>query len=193
MKFWILSLFYRDILLKKIKGFSYGWKHFRNGGALKKANIQNVSIYLGNVDNEDENCLYSYLEYTGKNFEKDILKASKAISGQDWLEGTEPLLFKLTTAKEDEGWSEWKEVFHYNGLPYADVTSQHGMIIGLPEENILTYTQMHLAVWPGVLQVLEKANIVKGGWVPSFDHSVPPIVSYDNYSQYLKELKATVN
>ncbi|UCG59632.1 MAG: L-rhamnose mutarotase, partial [Phycisphaerales bacterium] len=39
------------------------------------------------------------------------------------------------------------------------VTSRHGSIIGMPEENILAYTQMHAAVWPGVLAAIDRANI----------------------------------
>ncbi len=31
--------------------------------------------------------------------------------------------------------------------------------------------------------------IQRGGYIPSFDHSVPPIVSYDNYSLYLEKLR----
>ena len=31
--------------------------------------------------------------------------------------------------------------------------------IGLPEMNVLAYTQMHAAVWPGVLAALDKVNI----------------------------------
>ena len=34
--------------------------------------------------------------------------------------------------------------------------------------------------------------IKQGGYVPSFDHSVPPIVSYQNYETYIKKLNDAV-
>lgn len=132
-------------------------------GVLKmidKANIDNYSIYLGEVS-PGEHYLFSYYEYTGKNFDADMARMKKDKTTQEWWKHTDPLQKPLPTAKEGEWWSEWKEVFHHGGPAYrpSDVKSRHGSIIGMPEKNILAYTQMHAAVWPGVLAAIERANI----------------------------------
>ncbi|MBM4027669.1 MAG: L-rhamnose mutarotase, partial [Planctomycetes bacterium] len=45
---------------------------------------------------------------------------------------------------------------------------RHGAVIAIPAENIAEYKKLHAATWPGVLQMIDKANI-------------------DNYSIYLGE------
>jgi len=37
-----------------------------------------------------------------------------------------------------------------------------------------------------------KKLVVQGGYIPSFDHSVPPVVSYANYCEYMNKLKEVV-
>jgi hypothetical protein len=37
-----------------------------------------------------------------------------------------------------------------------------------------------------------KELVGQGGWIPSFDHSVPPIVSFENYFLYINMLKNTL-
>ena len=127
---------------------------------IKKSNIQNYSIYLGEVE-KDRFYLFSYLEYTGKNFDVDMAKMAKDKTTQKWWTHTDPLQNPLPTAKPGEHWSAWDEVFHYDGPPHTpdQVTLRCGSIIGIPKENILVYTQLHAATWPGVLSRLELCNI----------------------------------
>ena len=40
-----------------------------------------------------------------------------------------------------------------------DVKLRYGSIVGVREESLLAYTQMHAAVWPGVLAALGEVNI----------------------------------
>lgn len=132
-------------------------------GVLKmidKANIDNYSIYLGEAA-PGEHYLFAYYEYTGKDFEADMAKMKEDKTTQEWWKHTDPLQKPLSTKQEGEWWSAWEEVFHHDGPAYkpGDVKSRHGGIIGMPAENILAYTQMHAAVWPGVLAAIERANI----------------------------------
>ena len=132
-------------------------------GVLKmidQAHIDNYSIYLGEVA-PGEHYLFSYYEYTGKDFDADMAKMKKDKTTQEWWTHTDPLQKPLPTRKEGEWWAQWEEVFHHGGPAYkpSDVKSRHGSIIGMPEKNILAYTQMHAAVWPGVLAAIERANI----------------------------------
>jgi L-rhamnose mutarotase len=131
-------------------------------GVLKmidKANIHNYSIYLGAVD-AGRYYLFSYLEYTGKNFEADMAKMAKDETTKKWWTHTDPLQFPLPTRRPGEWWSQWQEVFHFAGpKENRPPTSRHGGIIDIAKQNILVYNQLHAAVWPGVLEAIEKANI----------------------------------
>ena len=128
--------------------------------AINKANIHDYSIYLGEVA-PGRQYLFAYSEYTGKDYEADRASIAADKTIQDWWKLTDPLQRPLPMNKEGERWARWEEVFHYAGPAYnkSDIKSRHGSIIGIPEQSILAYTQMHAAVWPGVLAALEKANI----------------------------------
>ncbi|OHB66755.1 MAG: hypothetical protein A2Y76_02595, partial [Planctomycetes bacterium RBG_13_60_9] len=128
--------------------------------AIEKAHIGNYSIYLG--ETAPDTCyLFGYYEYSGNDHEGDMARMKKDKTMQDWWKLTDPLQKPLPTRKEGEWWAQGQEVFHHDGPAYdqSQVKSRHGSIIGIPEQNILAYTQMHAAVWPGVLTAIEKANI----------------------------------
>jgi L-rhamnose mutarotase len=132
-------------------------------GVLKmvnKTHIHNYSIYLGEVA-PDRDYLFAYYEYTGRNFDADMARMKKDKTTQEWWKRTDPLQRPLPTRKEGEWWAQWREVFHHAGPAFkpSQIKSRHGSNIGMPEKNILAYTQMHAAVWPGVLAALDKINI----------------------------------
>ncbi len=132
-------------------------------GVLKqidKSNIENYSIYIGEVA-PDQFYLFSYFEYTGSNFEADMARMAKDETTQRWWTETDPLQTPLPTRKKGQHWANWEEVFHHDGPEFApeQVRSRHGWIIGLAEENIIAYTQLHKAVWPGVLERIDLCNI----------------------------------
>jgi L-rhamnose mutarotase len=128
--------------------------------AIDKAHIHDYSIYLGEVA-PGEHYLFAYSEYTGRNYKADMARIARDKTTQEWWKHTDPLQKPLATKKEGEWWAQWEEVFHHTGPAYkkSDIKSRHGSIIGMPEKNILAYTQMHAAVWPGVLAAIDKANI----------------------------------
>ena len=78
---------------------------------IKECNIRNYSIYLAEME-KDEYCLFSYFEYTGNDFEKDMEKMKADPTTRRWWEHTDPLQFKLPTAGKDEWWHNLQEVFH---------------------------------------------------------------------------------
>ena len=126
---------------------------------IEKSNIENYSIYLGEVE-PGEFYLFSYFEYTGGDFKADMDKMGKDETTQEWWKRTDPLQKPLPTREDGQWWANWKEVFHYEGSPYkGKPTKRVGGIIGMPEENILAYTQMHETVWSGVLASIERCNI----------------------------------
>lgn len=128
--------------------------------AIDKAGIENYSIFLGQAA-PGQSYLLGYYEYTGRDFEADLDRMARDETVQKWWKRTDPLLKPLPMEDGGQWWSEWREVFHHDGPAYdeSEIASRHGAIIGLPEQNILVYTQMHAAVWPGVLAAIERANI----------------------------------
>ena len=125
---------------------------------IEKCRIQNYSIYLGQLE-KDKYFLFSYFEYTGDNFEKDMAKMAQDKTTQEWWTHTDPLQRPIPTRKEGEHWAQWQEVFHHSGPPSDKIPQRFGSIIGIEKDNILAYTQMHDSVWPGVLASIERCNI----------------------------------
>lgn len=80
---------------------------------LEECNIQNYSIYLGQV-NEQNYLLFGYLEYTGQNFAADMAKMASDPTTQKWWRETEPCQIPLPARAEGEWWSGMEEVFHTN-------------------------------------------------------------------------------
>ncbi len=126
---------------------------------INKANIHDFSIYLGEAA-KGQYYLFSYYEYTGRNFDADMKKMADDKITQNWWKHTDPLQQPLATRKKtDKWWSTWEEVFHYDG-PAANIKGmRHASIVGLNKDSVAAYKQLQSSVWPGVLAAYEKANI----------------------------------
>jgi len=80
---------------------------------LKECNIQNYSIYIQKIDNKF--FLFSYFEYTGVDFEKDMKKMAADPTTQKWWKETDPTQIPLPqTAAKKQIWTNMEEVFHTN-------------------------------------------------------------------------------
>ncbi|WP_316835441.1 L-rhamnose mutarotase [Pedobacter nutrimenti] len=80
---------------------------------IKDCHIQNYSIYLQKVKNEYY--LFSYFEYTGKDFDGDMKKMAADPNTQRWWKETDPCQQPLPeTAAKKEIWTNMEEVFHTN-------------------------------------------------------------------------------
>ncbi|HWV69695.1 L-rhamnose mutarotase [Chitinophaga sp.] len=78
---------------------------------IKACNIHNYSIYLKNID--DRWYLFSYFEYTGKDFNEDMEKMKKDSITWQWWKVTAPCQLPLPdAAAKGETWSGMEEVFH---------------------------------------------------------------------------------
>lgn len=73
---------------------------------LKECNIRNYSIYYR------DGYLFSYFEYTGEDFEKDMQKMAEDSLTQAWWELTDPCQFPVESAGEGVWWADMEEVFH---------------------------------------------------------------------------------
>lgn len=73
---------------------------------IKKCNIQNYSIYF------KDGFLFSYFEYTGKDYEKDMGELAADPKTQEWWSIMKPMQMPLETRNEGEWWADMEEVFH---------------------------------------------------------------------------------
>ena len=75
-------------------------------GMLKKCNIQNYSIYYR------DGLLFSYLEYTGENFDADMKMMAADSTTQEWWKLTDPCQEPVESAGEGVWWADMEEVYH---------------------------------------------------------------------------------
>ena len=78
---------------------------------IKQCNIRNYSIYLKEVE-PGKLYLFSYFEYTGKNYEADMTKMAADATTQEWWKECNPCQLPVPTARQGEWWSPMEEVFH---------------------------------------------------------------------------------
>jgi L-rhamnose mutarotase len=78
---------------------------------IKECNIRNYSIYLRRLE-DGQHYLFSYFEYTGNDFAKDMAKMAADPTTQRWWEVCIPCQKPLDDRGKDEWWASMEEVFH---------------------------------------------------------------------------------
>ena len=73
---------------------------------IKECNIQNYSIYY------KDGLLFSYYEYVGEDYEKDMAKMAADPETQRWWDVCMPCQRPLETRQEGEWWATMEEVFY---------------------------------------------------------------------------------
>jgi L-rhamnose mutarotase len=99
-------------------------------GVLKRihdSNIRNYSIFLR------DGILFSYYEYTGRNYEEDKQKIGEDKTTQEWWKLTGPMQVPLGTRKEGEWWAEMKELYFFSSEEKSDIHVER--FACLAEEN----------------------------------------------------------
>lgn len=74
---------------------------------IRKSNIRNYSIFLL------DGILFSYYEYTGKDYKADMKKIGDPIT-RDWWKLTDPMQEPLSSRKRGEWWAEMELLLHFN-------------------------------------------------------------------------------
>lgn len=77
---------------------------------LRLSNIKNYSIYLHEI--EGTKLLFSYMEYTGENFEKDMQAIAEDPETQRWWEFTDPCQNPLPSDNPGQNWTPMELIFH---------------------------------------------------------------------------------
>ena len=78
---------------------------------IKQCNISNYSIYLRRLPGGNS-YLFSYLEYTGEDFDADMAKMAADPMTQKWWEVCKPCQEPLADRGEGQWWADMEEVFH---------------------------------------------------------------------------------
>lgn len=73
---------------------------------IKKCNIRNYSIF------HKDNKLFAYFEYTGHDFEADMVKMAADAKTREWWDIMEPMQDPVPTRTKGEWWATMEEVFH---------------------------------------------------------------------------------
>lgn len=73
---------------------------------LRKAHVTNYSIY------RHGDYLFSYLEYTGDDYEADMAGVAADPVTQEWWQHTSPLQRTLRQSPEEPWWMPMEELFH---------------------------------------------------------------------------------
>ena len=80
---------------------------------IKDCNIGNYSIYLRKLP-DGKYYLFSYLEYTGRDFDADCAKMAADEMTQKWWDVCMPCQVPLEDRVEGAWWADMEEVFHCN-------------------------------------------------------------------------------
>lgn len=73
---------------------------------IKECNIRNYSIYYR------DGYLFSYYEYVGDDYEKDMEKMAADPKTIEWWKETDPCQTPVDSAEEGEWWCGMEEVYH---------------------------------------------------------------------------------
>jgi len=76
---------------------------------LKASHISNYSIFVSELDGK--RVLFSYFEYTGEDYERDMQAVAEDPETRRWWKETDPCQIPLPTRKPGANWSELEMVF----------------------------------------------------------------------------------
>ena len=78
---------------------------------LTKYNIKNYSIFLHKFD-DGKYFLFSYFEYVGSDFDRDMEQLKNEPENQRWWKLTDLCQIPLKNRHPDKQWSQMEEVYH---------------------------------------------------------------------------------
>ncbi len=76
---------------------------------LAKSHIRNYSIFIATI--EGKKYLFSYLEYTGSDYEQDMRTVAADPETQRWWRETDPCQMQLPGRQPGANWSDLERVF----------------------------------------------------------------------------------
>jgi len=73
---------------------------------ISSCNLRNYSIFV------KDNLLFTYFEYSGTDFDKDMAKMASHPETQRWWAVVKPLMNPIKSASADEFWADMEEILH---------------------------------------------------------------------------------
>lgn len=73
---------------------------------IKKCHLNNYSIFL------HDDMVFAYFEYTGSDFDADMVKMAKDQVTQNWWALTRPCFVKFAISEQDEFYTDMKQIFY---------------------------------------------------------------------------------
>jgi L-rhamnose mutarotase len=80
---------------------------------ISASNIRNYSIFLRRLD-DGQHLLFSYFEYHGADFARDMAAVAADPETQRWWQLTAPCQVPLRSRAPGEWWAAMSEVFHHD-------------------------------------------------------------------------------
>lgn len=136
------------------------WPEVARG--LEEHNIRNYSIFIKELE-PGEPYLFSYYEYWGNDYERDMAKMNDDPVVQKWeVAAGDECLVKIRPS-DGYWWVDMEEVFYFAGdtgvnVP-ADKVQRYGMVIGVKPDMVDAYKYIHKHAWPEVLDAIERGHI----------------------------------
>lgn len=130
----------------------------------RKHHVQNYSIYMKELQQGQDPYLFSYFEYTGKDFDGDMAKMMENPAMRKWQDSTGGLCLKdFSPGVKGLGGVAMEEVFFMDGDTETKVdqsqVERYGWVIGLKPDMVESYKLIHKYPWPPVLDALVEAKI----------------------------------
>ena len=74
---------------------------------ITECNLQNYSIFL------HDDCVFSYYEYTGEDYDADMAKMAQDPITQEWWKHTQPCFEKYAIDSRSEFYHDIKQIFYH--------------------------------------------------------------------------------
>ena len=131
---------------------------------LRKYHVQNYSIYTKELQPGQDPYLFSFFEYTGKDFDGDMAKMMEDPTMRKWQDSTGGQCLKDMSPDSKDIWRvDMEEVFFMDGDTQTKVdkskVERYGWAIGLKPEMVESYKLIHKYPWSPVLNALVDAKV----------------------------------
>ena len=123
---------------------------------IHKANIRNYSIFLR------DGMLFSYLEYVGENYEKDMAGIGEDQTTREWWKLTDPMQEPLSTRKDGEWWAGMEEIyFEQSAAKPQNNAARAAYVVQVPPQNLTAYQDLFQTVPADMRDILKEYHLQK--------------------------------
>jgi L-rhamnose mutarotase len=123
---------------------------------IHRANIRNYSIFLR------DGMLFSYFEYIGDHYEKDMAGIGEDQTTREWWKLTDPMQEPLATRQQGEWWASMEEIYFVDSNTKPDADSERAAyVVEVAPENLPDYKNLFQSIGADVTEMLKTYTIHK--------------------------------